>query len=136
MIASIFLYATIGLTIELIFNATRYSFSHKPYDYALKGEASIWMLPIYGLGLTYGFDLIHYVMLNIGDDHILRWLSYPLWIWGLEIVIGLPTKNRLWNYSSIKYNWRGVISLKHYPAWVMFGILIEQLRLYTDPILL
>ena len=136
MITSIILYSMIGVSLEVIFNAIRFSLKYSPYGYALKGEVSIWMFPIYGFGLTYGFDLIYCIMNYVSDDDIVRWLSYPLWIWLVEIIIGLPTKRNLWNYSDIRYNWKGVVSLKHYPAWVAFGILIEHLRVYTDQLLL
>ena len=136
MIESIILYSMVGVSIEIVFNAIRYSLKYKPYNYALKGEVSIWMFFIYGFGLTYGFDLIHHIMSYVSSDEVIRWLSYPLWIWAVEIMVGLPTKRNLWNYSDIKYNWKGVISIKHYPAWVAFGILIENLRTYTDQILL
>tara|TARA_Y100000034_G_scaffold90657_1_gene109247 strand:- start:683 stop:1078 length:396 start_codon:yes stop_codon:yes gene_type:complete len=131
MFISILLYAAIGVTLELIFNAIRCKTS-----WSLKGSVSIWMLPIYGIGLTYGFDLIQFIMTQINSPRYIQWLTYPLWVWAVEIVIGLPTRNKLWDYSLIKYNWRGVISLKHYPAWLIFGVIIEHLRMYTDPILL
>ena len=83
-------------------------------------------------GMSIGDSLLDY----FSEEDIIRWLSYPFWIWAVEIAVGLPTKRRLWNYSDIKYNWKGVISIKHFPAWVAFGILIEKLRLYTDPILM
>ena len=102
-------------------------------DLSLKGSVSLWMIPIYGFGLTYGFDFIRYVM---PSPDLIRWLSYPIWIWALEIAVGMPTKNKLWDYSDIKYNWNGVISFVHYPAWLLFGIFIEKLRLYTDLYLL
>ena len=136
MIISVFLYAAIGVTIELTFNAIRMYVSKKEKDIALKGSVSIWMLPIYGLGLTYGFDMIYNIMNMLSQESYVRWLSYPIWIWIVEVLVGIPTKNRLWDYSDIKYNWNGVLSLKHYPAWVVFGIFIENLRAYTDAILI
>ena len=132
MIISIVLYSAIGASIELAFNAIRKSVSRSSIDLSLKGSVSIWMLPIYGIGLTYGFDFIKY---TVPSPDFIRWATYPLWIWAVEIAIGIPTKNKLWDYSDIKYNWRGVISLLHYPAWVIFGITIEHLRLYTDSII-
>ncbi|MAG27743.1 hypothetical protein CMI47_19615 [Candidatus Pacearchaeota archaeon] len=136
MIASIFLYAAIGITVEIVFNAFRIYFSKNDRDLSLKGSASIWMLPIYGFGLTYGLDFIFYTMSLISGGSLLRWVSYPFWVWAAELIIGLPTKRKLWDYSDIKYNWKGVISFQHYPAWMLFGIAIETLRPYTDGILL
>jgi len=105
----------------------------KKGDLSLKGIVSLWMIPIYGFGLTYGFDFIRYVS---PESDLIRWLTYPLWVWAVEIIIGLPTKNKLWDYSDMKYNWKGVVSFQHYPAWLLFGVLIERLRIYTDLVLL
>ena len=132
MVTSVILYSMIGISIELVFNAIRTTLIKKG-DLSLKGSVSIWMIPIYGFGLTYGFDYIIYVS---PESDLIRWLTYPLWVWVVEIMVGLPTKNKLWDYSDIKYNWRGVVSFQHYPAWLLFGILIERLRIYTDLILL
>ena len=122
----------IGVSIELVFNAIRTTLMKKG-DLSLKGIVSLWMIPIYGFGLTYGFDFIRCVS---PESYLIRWLTYPLWVWAVEIIIGLPTKNKLWDYSDMKYNWRGVINFQYYPAWLLFGILIERLRIYTDLILL
>ena len=132
MIASIILYSMIGVSIELVFNAIRTTLMKKG-DLSLKGIVSLWMIPIYGFGLTYGFDFIRYVS---PESDLIRWLTYPLWVWAVEIIIGLPTKNKLWDYSDMKYNWKGVVSFQHYPAWLLFGVLIERLRIYTDLVLL
>tara|TARA_R110002020_G_scaffold50716_6_gene143169 strand:+ start:36602 stop:37003 length:402 start_codon:yes stop_codon:yes gene_type:complete len=133
MVVSVILYSIIGVSIELVFNAIRTALTKKGSGLSLKGSVSIWMLPIYGFGLTYGFDFIYYCA---SDHNVVRWLTYPLWVWLVELAVGLPTKNKIWDYSDIKYNWRGVISPLHYPAWACFGIIIENLRMYTDSILI
>ena len=120
--------ASAATTAEIIFNAARKKVINKESHWALKGTTSVWMFPIYMFGLTYGFDVIYQIMNIFSDSSIVRWLSYPFWIWLVELTIGSITNNKLWDYSEIPFNVKGTISLLHFPVWVVFGILIEQLR--------
>ena len=52
----------------------------------LMGHTSLWMFPIYAFGLSYGFDLAGRVIQN----EIVRYLSYPIWVWIVEILVGYP----------------------------------------------
>ena len=113
-----------GLTIELFFTALVASIKKKNIN--LIGHTSIWMFPIYSLGLTYGFDFVKEIIaLNY-----LRYLSYPFWIWGVELFIGYPISKfgiRIWDYRYLSDNkhWKGIISFVHFPVWILFGILVE-----------
>ena len=113
-----------GLIVEIVFTAFVNLVSKKKIN--LIGHTSLWMFPIYSLGLTYGFDLIQHLILN----DFLRFLSYPLWIWLIEIIIGYPTSIvgiRIWDYRYLSKgkHWKGVISFVHFPVWVLFGIIVE-----------
>ena len=113
-----------GLCCEIIFTALFNLFSKKKYN--LIGHTSLWMFPIYSLGLTYGFDLVQYF---ISNDFI-RYLSFPLWIWLVEILVGYPASQigiRIWDYRYLSNNmhWKGIISYAHFPVWIVFGILVE-----------
>ena len=113
-----------GLCCEIMFTAMVNLFSKKRYN--LIGHTSIWMFPIYGIGLTYGFSLIQYI---ISNDFI-RYLSYPLWIWLVEILIGYPASKagvRIWDYRYLSddKHWKGIISFVHFPFWIFFGFLVE-----------
>ena len=113
-----------GLTIEVLFTALVKLITKKNYN--LVGHTSIWMFPIYALGLTYGFDFIKQTI----PYDFLRYFLYPFWIWGVEILIGYPTSKfgiRIWDYRylSDKKHWRGIISFVHFPVWILFGILVE-----------
>ena len=82
----------------------------------LVGHTSLWMFPIYAFGLSYGFDLAETVIQN----DIVRYLSYPIWVWIIEILVGYPLLKfgiRLWDYSylSKQKNWKGIISFVHFP---------------------
>ena len=90
-----------GLCCEIIFTAVMNLFSKKAYN--LIGHTSLWMLPIYSLGLTYGFDFVQYIILN----DFIRYLSYPLWIWLVEILVGYPASQigiRIWDYGYLSNN--------------------------------
>tara|TARA_Y100000593_G_C4316312_1_gene341031 strand:+ start:1280 stop:1663 length:384 start_codon:yes stop_codon:yes gene_type:complete len=113
-----------GMTVEVCFTALR------KRKLNLIGHTSIWMFPIYALGLTYGFEFIHYCV----PDDIPRYLSYPFWIWGVEILfggLGIKLGIRAWDYHYLpdSLHWRGLISFIHYPLWVGFGILVEMIKL-------
>ena len=113
-----------GLTVELFFTALVALIKKKNIN--LIGHTSIWMFPIYSFGLTYGFDFVKEI---ISLDY-LRYLSYPFWIWGVELLIGYPIRKfgiRIWDYRYLSDNkhWRGIISFVHFPVWILFGILVE-----------
>ena len=113
-----------GLCSEIIFTALANLFSNKAYN--LMGCTSVWMFPIYSIGLTYGFSLVQ----NIISNDFIRYLSYPLWIWLIEILVGFPASKfgiRIWDYRYLPDNrhWKGIISFVHFPIWVFFGVLVE-----------
>ena len=113
-----------GLCCEIVFTALVDLFSKKTYN--LVGHTSLWMFPIYSIGLTYGFPLVQYIIPN----DFLRYLSYPLWIWLVEILVGYPACKagvRIWDYRYLSDNkhWKGIISFPHFPVWVFFGFLVE-----------
>ena len=113
-----------GLCCEIIFTAVMNLFSKKAYN--LIGHTSLWMFPIYSIGLTYGFSLVQYIIPN----NFIRFLSYPLWIWLIEILVGYPLIKvgiRIWDYRYLSDNrhWKGIISFVHFPVWVFFGFLVE-----------
>ena len=113
-----------GLCCEIVFTAVMNLVSKKTYN--LIGHTSLWMFPVYSVGLTYGFILVQY---TIPNDFI-RFLSYPLWIWLVEILIGYPLSKvgiRAWDYRYLSDNkhWEGIISFVHFPVWIFFGLLVE-----------
>jgi len=127
IVAELVFWGMFGLFVETCFTALRGLIKKK--DPSLIGHTSLWMFPVYALGLTYGFDFItHLIQIDM-----MRYASYPLWIWGVEIVIGLPALwlgIRLWDYNYLpdKLHWKGVVSFAHYPLWMCFGILVEVIK--------
>ena len=117
-------WGSFGLIVELFFTAFVSLVTKKNFD--LIGHTSLWMFPIYSFGLTYGFDFVQQI---ISNDFI-RYLSYPFWIWLVEILVGYPAKKiglKIWDYSYLPGNrhWQGIISYIHFPIWIIFGILVE-----------
>ena len=116
-----------GLMVELCFTALRELVRNK--QLSLIGHTSIWMFPIYAFGLSYGFDFIMYII----PDTTIRYLTYPLWVWAVELAVGIPTANRgvrLWDYRYLSnwLHWRGIISFAHYPLWIGLGALVELIK--------
>ena len=116
-----------GMMVEICFTAIRDLIQKKQLN--LMGHTSLWMFPIYAFGLTYGFDFIGYL---ISTDFV-RYLTYPFWIWGVELAVGIPSLYlglRLWDYNYLPkwLHWKGVISFAHYPLWSGFGIMVEMMK--------
>jgi len=127
MISELAFWGCFGLAVELCFTALRDLIIHRRLS--LVGHTSLLMFPIYAIGLSYGFDFIGWLI----EDDIIRYLTYPFWIWGVELLVGIPAVKkgiRIWDYSYLPriLHWRGIISFAHYPLWVGFGILVELIK--------
>ena len=77
----------------------------------------------------YGFDLAESLIQN----DLIRYLSYPIWVWMIEILVSYPLLKlgiRLWDYSylSKEKHWKGIFSFVHFPAWIFLGILVEYIK--------
>ena len=113
-----------GLTAEIFFTAIVDLITKKNFN--LKGHTSLWMFPIYSFGITYGFDFVQQII----ENDFIRYLSYPFWIWLVEILVGYPATQlgiKIWDYSYLSENkhWRGIISYIHFPVWIFLGVLVE-----------
>ena len=113
-----------GLCFEILFTSGVDLFLKRNFN--LRGHTSLWMFPIYAFGLTYGFDLVQYLITN----DFIRYLTYPFWIWLVEIIVGYPMSKigiRIWDYRYLSANkhWEGIVSFVHLPVWIVFGILVE-----------
>lgn len=127
MVNELVFWGCFGLLMELLFTAIRQRvFADKRN---LMGHTSLWMFPIYALGLTYGFDVVQWAFPN---DYI-RYLIYPLCIWAVEYVVGtfaLSRGIRIWDYRYLPDNlhYRGIVSWVHYPIWIVLGIIVEIIK--------
>ena len=129
---TILFWGCFGLITELTFTALRKlvaksAFSQK--EWALVGHTSLWMFPVYAFGLSYGFDFIIWLI----ESDIIRWLSYPFWIWVVELAVSKITERwniKLWSYDYLPSwaHYKGIISYAHYPLWVAFGVIVEAIK--------
>ncbi|MDP2316186.1 MAG: hypothetical protein Q8P41_25030 [Pseudomonadota bacterium] len=121
-------YGVLGCFCELAWSGLWAAVRYR--DPSLKGRVSVWMFPIYGLGLGAGFDLLA----AIGGTWAwpLRGVLYALAVWLVELAVGLPTRNRLWDYSGTRWSWRGVLRWDYGPVWAAFGLLLEPVRRFVD----
>ena len=62
LINQLLFWGIFGLVIEIIFTALVDSLSKKNFN--LIGHTSLWMFPIYSVGLTYGFDFVQQIISN------------------------------------------------------------------------
>jgi hypothetical protein len=60
-----------GLCFEIFFTAIVDLFSKRNFN--LMGHTSLWMFPIYSLGLTYGFDFVQQIISN--DKYLIKSLE-------------------------------------------------------------
>jgi hypothetical protein len=126
-ISEILFWGMFGICAEVAFTAVFDLVLKK--EITLMGHTSLWMFPIYAFGLSYGFDLVERII----HTDIVRYLSYPIWIWIVEIIVGFPVLKfgiRLWDYSYLSKgkHWKGIISFIHFPVWVFLGVLVEYIK--------
>ena len=79
---------------------------------------------------VYSVPVLDFDNLYIISNDFIRYLSYPLWIWLVEILVGYPASQigiRIWDYRYLSNNkhWKGIVSYVHFPVWIVFGILVE-----------
>ena len=126
-ISEVLFWGLFGFSVEIAFTAIFDLITKKELN--LIGYTSLWMFPIYGFGLSYGFDLAESIITN----DIVRYLSYPIWVWLIEIIVGYPLLKfgiRIWNYSYLSKgkHWKGVISFVHFPVWIFLGIVVKYIK--------
>jgi hypothetical protein len=121
-------YGVLGCFCELAWTAILAGVRY--HDPSLKGRVSIWMFPVYALGLGAGLGWLSPLIAHWPWG--VRGLLYALGVWAVEVVVGLPTRRRLWDYSDAKWNWRGVIRWDYAPVWAALGLAVERVRPFID----
>ena len=95
-------------------------------DMELRGSSSLWMFPIYGMGVFLE-PIIDLLKLTPWS---LRGVTYMLCIFIAEYVCGtILNKFNVcpWDYSSFEYSIDGVIRLDYAPCWFLVGLLYEYI---------
>jgi hypothetical protein len=128
-------FACVGITGEIFWTAFGDlfdMFQQGNLNWKLQGKSYIWMFPIYGLAGIF-FPLI--VPLISKLPWILRVSIYATGILIVEFITGglldLFTGQCPWEY---KTGWHimGYIRLDYFPAWALFGYLLETLVKFFD----
>lgn len=89
-------------------------------------QTSLWMFGIYGLGFL--IKPLYNCIKNISP--IIRGTIYTLFIFFTEFITGLFLKKYNacpWDYSSSKFNIKGVIRLDYAPLWFTIGLIYEHI---------
>src|SRR5271170_5488550 len=91
--------------------------------------------PLYGIGVFLLLGLHHYV-----NDYslIIQFFTYAIILSLLEFIVGMIVgagktsyENHMvssWNYSKNKFNFMGLISLKHFILWGVVGLIIVKIH--------
>ena len=89
-------------------------------------NTSLWMFGIYGLGFLIKpiYNYIQHI------PKLIRGSIYTILIFTTELFTGLLLKKHNacpWDYSSSKYNIKGVIRLDYAPLWFIVGLIYEKI---------
>lgn len=119
-------YLCLGITAEIAFTGIK---SLLKKDWTAKAHTTLWMFPIYFLGLPFLFEPMHN---SLADVHIvLRLIIYAVLILVAEYIMATVYKwiigKNPWEY---KKGWHvhGKIRLDYFPLWMTFGYALELLH--------
>ena len=95
-------------------------------DKELPCRTSIWMFPIYGMAAVIG------PVSTKLKNHctFVRGFIYGSGILATEFITGTILKRHQccpWDYSKAKLNYKGVIRIDYFPAWMLAGLFFEKL---------
>lgn len=114
---------TVGLCMEIFWTGIH---CIKNHDYRLLGQSSILMFPIYGMAALIG-PVSRKLQRFPG---LVRGGIYTAGIFLTEFFSGaLLRRFRMcpWDYSTCKFNFKGLIRLDYAPVWFMTGLFFELL---------
>lgn len=118
---------TLGWCLEILFTAIE---SFRKRELKLKGNTSIWMFPIYGLGVL----ILPLYNLMRNKSPVFRGVLYAIAIYIVEFLTGSFLKERSlcpWDYSHSKWNIKGIIRLDYAPVWFFTGLIFERILLLS-----
>lgn len=93
-------------------------------DKGLRCTTSLWMFPIYGMGIVFEPIINLIIVLPI----IVRGVTYMLCIFLAEYYSGIALKRFAvcpWDYSESSYNIQGLVRLDYAPLWFIVGLAYE-----------
>lgn len=129
-------YVAFGFTLEIVFSVTGieralgHKLEHKYPRKYLEGFVSLWMIPIHGFGMLFGFEFFSNL---ISEFHfIVRYLFYAVAITGTEALTGFIYDKikgfYCWDYykdSKYKVFERGYTLWTLIPLWGIAGMIME-----------
>jgi len=127
-----FLFALLGLLIEVFFTATAGLINDQNYN--LRGSTSPWMMLDYGI-LGIATLPISTWLISRRVPLVGRAVVYMVGIFVIEYFSGLlftAAGLRIWNYDHLAYNLHGQITLLYAPFWFALGLGIETLHRRVD----
>ena len=123
------IYGAFGWCFEIVWTAVTEKVRGAQRDWRLTGHTYLWMFPIYGLLAPIG-EPVHNALRNY--PWILRGPIYLVAIWATEFVTGWLIKALTgkcpWDYSQLRWNFRGIIALEYAPVWFLFGLAFERVH--------
>lgn len=128
------LYSYIGATTEHI------SYFKSPIKKVLMNPI-ITGFPLYGIG-AFMILIFKSILIRYTDNILIRFLTYATISTIIEYIVGkyiinINTKNnegldntliKSWNYSNEPFNYKGIITLKHFIKWGIFGVCLDILH--------
>lgn len=122
----LWVYACQGILYEVCFTAM-FNYALNP-DQKLMGESSIWSILTYGVGGLVNEKLVYNQLHS--SNVVVRVLANLLYTYVWEYSAGFALRMGgacPWDYTQRRWNLHGLITLEYVPAWVLAGILHEQL---------
>lgn len=140
-------YVVLGFSLEVIFSVVGIEFAlgtklkrRVPKKY-LEGHVSLYMIPIHGLGMLFGFELLRSSVIEL--NIFLKYLIYAVGITATEAITGFLYDKSLghycWDYyetSPYKVFKRGYTLWTLLPLWGIAGLIMEiyvGLLIYLSP---
>ena len=126
MMMRFLVYGAVGCLMEVAFTGLG---SLKSKNFSLVSKTSLWMFFIYGMVVF----LEPFFQLLAPRHFIWRGLTYAAFIYLGEFATGLLLKQVNicpWDYSHSPFHLKGVVRLDYLPAWVLAGLVFEQVYRY------
>jgi len=123
MIIRFLIYGALGCLMEVFWTGLH---ALRTKNYKLSSNTSLWMFFIYGMVVL----IEPFFRAMAGFNFLLRGVIYAAFILAGEFLSGSLLKRAdfcPWDYSGARYHVKGVIRLDYIPAWVVAGLVFEQI---------
>lgn len=103
-------------------------------DKKMRGYVPLWMIPVYGILLTFVFSPVYFLLLQ-NQHFIVRYISWAITFTLFEALSGFLYDKllnvKVWDYSNDKTSiLNGYTKLSFIPLWGIAGLIIEQYVLF------